>query len=132
MARMAGVNPADDSQSRHGPSCVAASVAECGALAMARGPDERAGLPSISVLSLLEGHSRRRQATLMAHDADTRAEAQSAPDGQVPPIHSAAITLLGSAFGGLLTILGEVLAARLLEVQDYGLYATAMTVARVG
>ena len=68
----------------------------------------------------------------MAHDADTRGEAPSAPDGQVPPIHSAAITLFGSAFGGLLTIVGEVLAARLLEVQDYGLYATAMTVARVG
>lgn len=47
-------------------------------------------------------------------------------------IRSAAITLVGSALGGALSILNEVLAARLLGVEHYGLYATAMTVARVG
>jgi O-antigen/teichoic acid export membrane protein len=47
-------------------------------------------------------------------------------------IKSAGITLIGSALGGLMIILGEVLAARLLTGQAYGLYASGITVARIG
>lgn len=47
-------------------------------------------------------------------------------------IRSAGITLIGSALGGLMIFFGEVLAARLLEDEAYGLYASAITVARIG
>lgn len=47
-------------------------------------------------------------------------------------IRGAGITLVGSAIGGVLVILGEVLAARLLQSQAYGLYASGITVAKIG
>ncbi len=51
---------------------------------------------------------------------------------QAPVIRSAGLTLFGSAVGGVLVILGEMLAARLLQSHAYGLYASGITVAKIG
>ncbi|CAN5169997.1 hypothetical protein BH11PSE9_BH11PSE9_20460 [soil metagenome] len=51
---------------------------------------------------------------------------------QLPAIRSAGITLLGSVVGGGLIVSSEFLLARYLGVQSYGLYASGITVARVG
>lgn len=59
------------------------------------------------------------------------------PDGERPPGHPgdvlrrANITLIGSAAGGVLAIVNEVLCARYLGVNTYGLYALALIIARV-
>lgn len=57
---------------------------------------------------------------------------QPQPEGQAPVIRSAGITLAGSALGGALVILAEFLAARLLQVQAYGFYASGKAVASIG
>ncbi len=51
---------------------------------------------------------------------------------RAPVIRSVGITLIGSAIGGVLVIAGEMLAARLLKSQAYGLYASGITIARIG
>lgn len=48
-----------------------------------------------------------------------------------PTFRRAGVTLVGSAVGGALVILAEFLAARHLQVEAYGLYASGMTIARI-
>jgi len=57
---------------------------------------------------------------------------EHAKQSDAPVVRSAGIALVGSVVGGVLVIVGEVLAARLLHGQAYGLYASAITVARIG
>ena len=54
------------------------------------------------------------------------------PPAAAPVIRSAGLTLAGSALGGLLVITSEFLVAHYLEVEAYGLYASGLTLARIG
>ena len=68
----------------------------------------------------------------MSNLVDSPAVERNPQREQLPVMRRAGITLLGSAIGGALVIFNEFLAAHYLKVQSYGLYASGLTVARIG